>query len=55
MTSKPVAFLMADFGITKTHSRPYVSDDNHYSESRFRTSCPPVAPTNSSSQGGMDQ
>ena len=37
MTSKPVAFLMADLGITKTHSRPYVSDDNPYSESQFRT------------------
>ena len=33
MTSKPVAFLMADLGITKTHSRPHVSDDNPYSES----------------------
>ncbi len=28
MTSKPVAFLMADLGVTKTHSRAYVSDDN---------------------------
>jgi putative transposase len=37
MTSKPVAFLMADLSITKTHSRPYVSDDNPYSESHFRT------------------
>ena len=37
MTSKPVAFLMADLGITKTHSRPHVSDDNPYSESHFRT------------------
>jgi hypothetical protein len=37
MTSKPVAFLMADLGVTKTHSRPYVSDDNPYSESHFRT------------------
>jgi transposase InsO family protein len=27
MTSKPVAFLMADLGITKTHGRPHVSDD----------------------------
>ena len=35
MTSKPVAFLMADLGVTKTHSRPYVSDDNPYSESQF--------------------
>jgi putative transposase len=37
MTSKPVAFLMADLGVTKSHSRPYVSDDNPYSESHFRT------------------
>jgi putative transposase len=37
MTSKPVAFLLADLGVTKTHSRPYVSDDNPYSESQFRT------------------
>ena len=37
MTSKPVAFLMADLGITRTHSRPHVSDDNPYSESHFRT------------------
>jgi putative transposase len=37
MTSKPVAFLLADLGITKTHSRPYVSNDNPYSESQFKT------------------
>jgi putative transposase len=37
MTSKPVALLMADLGVTKSHSRPYVSDDNPYSESQFRT------------------
>ncbi len=37
MRSKPVAFLMADLGVTKSHSRPYVSDDNPYSESQFRT------------------
>ncbi len=37
MTSKPLAFLMADLSVTKTHSRPYVSDDNPYSESQFRT------------------
>jgi putative transposase len=35
MRSKPVAFLLADLGVTKTHSRPYVSDDNPYSESQF--------------------
>lgn len=37
MRSKLVAQLMADLGITKTHSRPYVSDDNPYSESQFKT------------------
>lgn len=37
MKSKPVAFLMADLGVTKSHSRPYVSNDNPYSESQFRT------------------
>jgi putative transposase len=37
MTSKPVAFMLADLGVTKTHSRPHVSDDNPYSESQFKT------------------
>jgi len=37
MKSKPVAFLMADMGITKTHSRPYTSDDNPFSEAQFKT------------------
>ena len=37
MKSKAVAFLLADLGITKTHSRPRVSNDNPYSESHFRT------------------
>jgi putative transposase len=37
MTSKPVAFLMADLGVTKTHSRPYTSTDNPYSEAQFKT------------------
>ena len=37
MTSKPVAFLLSDLGITKSHSRPYVSNDNPYSESQFKT------------------
>ena len=37
MTSKPVALLMADLGVTKSHSRPHVSDDNPYSESQFKT------------------
>jgi putative transposase len=37
MTSKPVAFLLADLGITQSHSRPHVSDDNPYSEAQFKT------------------
>jgi putative transposase len=37
MRSKPVAFLLADLGVTKTHSRPYTSTDNPYSEAQFRT------------------
>ena len=37
MRSKPVALLLADMGVTKTHSRPHVSDDNPFSESQFRT------------------
>jgi putative transposase len=37
MRSKPVAFLLADLGVTKTHSRPYTSRDNPYSESNFKT------------------
>lgn len=37
MKSKPVALLLTDLGITKTHSRPRVSDDNPYSESQFKT------------------
>jgi putative transposase len=37
MASKPVAFLLADLGITKTHSRPHVSNDNPYSEAHFKT------------------
>jgi putative transposase len=37
MKSKPVAFLLADLGVTKSHSRPHVSNDNPFSESQFRT------------------
>ncbi len=37
MRSKPVAFLLADLGVTKTHSRPHTSDDNPYSEAQFKT------------------
>lgn len=37
MKSKPVAQLLADLGVTKSHSRPHVSDDNPFSESQFKT------------------
>jgi putative transposase len=37
MTSKCVAHLLADLGVTKTHSRPHVSDDNPFSEAQFKT------------------
>jgi len=37
MRSKPVAFLLSDLGVTKTHSRPYTSNDNPFSESQFKT------------------
>jgi putative transposase len=37
MRSKPVALLLADLGVTKSHSRPSVSNDNPYSESQFKT------------------
>jgi len=37
MTAKPVAQLLADLGITKTHSRPHTANDNPFSESQFKT------------------
>lgn len=37
MRSKPVALLLADLGVTKTHSRPHTSNDNPYSEAQFKT------------------
>jgi putative transposase len=37
MASKPVAHLLADLGVTKSHSRPRVSNDNPFSESQFKT------------------
>jgi putative transposase len=37
MRSKVVAFFLAELGVTKSHSRPYVSNDNPYSESQFKT------------------
>jgi hypothetical protein len=57
MTSKPVAVLLADLGVTKTHARPHVSNDNPFSEAQFKTlkypeppfirprpGCPPASP-----------
>lgn len=37
MTSKPVAQLLADLNIVRSHSRPRVSNDNPYSEAQFKT------------------
>lgn len=37
MTSKSVAMLLSDLGVTRTHSRPHVSNDNPYSEAQFKT------------------
>jgi putative transposase len=37
MASKTVALLLADLGVTKSHSRPHCSNDNPYSEAHFRT------------------
>lgn len=37
MTSKPVALLLADLGVTKSHNRPHTSNDNPYSEAQFKT------------------
>lgn len=37
MRSATVGQLLADLGITKTHSRPHVSNDNPFSESAFKT------------------
>jgi putative transposase len=36
MTSTLVAFLLTDLGITQSHSRPHVSDDNPFSQAQFR-------------------
>ncbi|MBA2326314.1 MAG: IS3 family transposase [Actinobacteria bacterium] len=43
MTSKPVAQLLVDLGVARSHSRPHVSNDNPYSEANFKTLkyCPP--------------
>jgi putative transposase len=37
MTAKATALMLADLGVTKSHSRPYTSNDNPFSESHFKT------------------
>ena len=37
MVAKPVAFMLAELGVTKSHSRPHVSNDNPFSEANFKT------------------
>ena len=37
MRSKPVAALLVDLNVAKSHSRPHVSDDNPFSEAHFKT------------------
>ncbi len=37
MKAKATALLLADLGVTKSHSRPYTSNDNPFSESHFKT------------------
>jgi len=37
MKAKATAFLLADLGVTKSHSRPHTSNDNPFSESHFKT------------------
>ncbi len=37
MRSKPVAALLIDLDVAKTHSRPHVSEDHPYSEAQFKT------------------
>src|SRR5262249_24400228 len=37
MASKPVALLVADLGVIKSHSRPHCSNENPHSEAQFKT------------------
>ncbi len=60
MTSKTVSQLMADLGITRTHSRPHVSNDNPFSESHFKTmkyhsSFPKTLPTLTEAKTHFDE
>ena len=45
MTSKPVAQLLVDLGVARSHSRPHVSNDNPFSEAAYKTlKCCPAFP-----------
>jgi len=56
MTSKTVTTLLADLGVTRSRSRPHVSNDNPYSESLFKTmKYLPVFPDRFSSLGHARQ
>jgi transposase InsO family protein len=56
MTSKTVAALRSELEVTKSHSRPRVSNDNPYSEACFKTSkFPPVFPENFGTMGDAPQ
>lgn len=37
MKSKPVALLLSDLGVTETHKRPHISDNNPFPEAQFKT------------------
>jgi putative transposase len=37
MIAKSLAILLGDLGVTKSHSRPHVSDGNPFSEAQFKT------------------
>lgn len=37
MTSKTVKTLLSDLGVVRSRSRPHMSNDNPYSEARFKT------------------
>jgi transposase InsO family protein len=45
MTSKSVALLLTDLGVTKAHARPHMSNDNPFSEAQFKTSPAAGVPT----------
>lgn len=55
MKSHGVAVLLASLGVTKTHSRPHVSNDNPYSEAQFKTLkyCPAFPERFGSYQDGL--